>query len=93
MLADNVRAPALVTDASAGDLDLRLALGKGASAGADALLFVALGARRLLGADELLMKLELLVCWFILSSIWREELRHTPPLNGKECGSARKEKG
>ena len=42
--------------------------------------------------DELLVKLSLVVGWFILSSIWGG--RGTPPpLNGKECGTARKEKG
>lgn len=47
---------------------------------------------RLLEADELPVKLELDVRWLMLSSIG-VEIGTPPPLNGKECGSARKEKG
>src|SRR5690242_14124052 len=45
-------------------LDLRVALSEEASTGAT-------GEERLLGPDELLVKLELVICWFMLSSIWR----------------------
>jgi len=72
------------------------ALGKWVSAGAPVLLPGWASEERLLGADnadELLVMLELLVCGFMLSSDFGVVLGTPPPLDGKECGSARKERG
>ena len=75
-------AAALGVLAWATELDLRAAaLGKGVSTGIPALLSGWASDERLLAADnaaELLVKLGLVVCWFMRSSIWRGEIPPTP---------------